>query len=212
MPDTNRHQSDVAGNRNHVLPSESWSRISEDDLALQRWASEGGTPSAPEQVEASSTEGEDSGPAIEAWRRVCDESNDTNAAILKVVHRLESSFLLARDAPASHQWLSSIRLQVEDLIAKFEAHALSAELPDGLIGQIEASHGRSQQVTAVGQLHRKIPESARMLLTSLEVVSERPRYASMREIAYLTAAVREHEARELDLICETDSRVMGGEG
>ena len=149
---------------------------------------------------------------IGPWRRVCEETDDANAAILKVVHRLEDNFLLARDDAAYHQLRDAIRREVVALIAQFEEHSRSAESPEGLIGQVEAIHGRSEAVTAITELHRKIPESAKALLRSLDAVSDRPRYASKREIAYLTAAVREHEAREIDLIYETDSRVMGGEG
>jgi hypothetical protein len=150
---------------------------------------------------------------IENWQRVCEETEEAHVAILDAVHRLESGILLAR-ADAAHQyWQDVVRRELGALIDRFEKHSKASELPSGLIGQVESVRGRSEQVTAVLGIHRKVLESARALLQSLaEAKSEDHFSLSRRGVAHLTATVREHDAREMDLIYETTSRVMGGEG
>jgi hypothetical protein len=149
----------------------------------------------------------------EDWQRVCDETESDHVDILTAVHRLESGVLLARADAEHQQWPDVVRRELAALVAFFEKHSNSSEQPDGLIGQIEAMHGRSEQVTALVANHGEILKSARILLQDLERIPPGERFRlSKGKIAHLTAAIREHEGREMDLIYETDSRVLGGQG
>jgi hypothetical protein len=146
------------------------------------------------------------------WQRVCDETESSHIAILEIVHRLESAVLLAR-ADAANDWREVARSEVEALIDCFEEHSSASTLPIGLIGQVESIKGHSEQVTAVLDLHHRVMGLARSLLeTLIETKTVEGFSLARRGVAYLTAAAREHEAREIDLIYETSSRIMGGEG
>jgi hypothetical protein len=148
----------------------------------------------------------------EDWQRVCDETESSHIAILEIVHRLESAVLLGR-VDAAYGWRDAARSEVEALIDCFEEHSSASELPIGLIGQVKAVKGHSEQVTAVLDLHHRVMGLARDLLeTLIEAKTGESFSLARREVAHLTAAAREHEAREIDLIYETGSRIMGGEG
>jgi hypothetical protein len=168
---------------------------------------------SPGRTEATDIENEQAKVETESWQSVCDETAAAHVAILKAVHRLESGILLAR-ADAAHQyWRDVVGRELSDLIGYFEKHSATSELPSGLIGQVESVSGHSEQVTAVIEIHRRVLRSARALLQSLgDAKSLEPFSLEKREVARLTAALREHEAREIDLIYETNSRVTGGEG
>ena len=149
----------------------------------------------------------------ENWQRACDETESSHVEVLEIVHRLEVGILVAKGEPPRRDWREVARSEVEALIACFEDHSSASELPSGLIGQVESIKGHSEQVTAVTHLHRRVLGLAGSLRETLvEPKTDESFSLAKRGVAHLTAAVREHEAREIDLIYETSSRVMGGEG
>ena len=149
----------------------------------------------------------------ENWQRVCEETEEAHVALLNAVHRLESGILLARADAANLDWQDVVQRELREMIDRFEKHSIASESPTGLIGQVESIQGHSEQVTAVITIHRKVLDSARALLQILaDAKLEESFSLSKRGVAHFTAAVREHDAREIDLIYETTSRVMGGEG
>lgn len=145
------------------------------------------------------------------WERLCDEAKEAHAAVLQAIHKLESTLALPSvDRP--QEWRSQVREEMDALVSCLQHHCEESERPGGLISEMELVQGHSQDLTEVVHAHHRVLDAAKAVMDELER-GKKPeaRYSLLRRQAgHLTAAVREHEAKEIDLIYETFWRVSGG--
>jgi hypothetical protein len=147
----------------------------------------------------------------ERWDRVCEETAEAHAAIVRALHAFEDALLTAGLSP--EKWAEEVRRELEPLIDLLARHGGAAVAPAGLIDMIENLQGHSRAVTEISRTHDTLLSDGRSLLGSLRATAKpEERYSGFRrDAAHLAAAVRKHEAQESDLISETNLRVSGGE-
>lgn len=120
---------------------------------------------------------------------------------------------LASPAPGRERaWKKHTRRELAVVIGLLQEHCASAESGDGLLTQVEQALGRSYEVMEARRDHDRLVRDAVSLLASLEEYpDEQP--LSCREVraraADLTAALRDHQAREADLLMMAFARDIG---
>jgi hypothetical protein len=141
------------------------------------------------------------------------EARGEHDALLVAMHRLEAA--LAAAAPGREQaWNARVLMDLGGVQECLARHVASAEAPDGLLAEIELA--RPNLARRVGQLRREhadLLQQANALQRRVEEfwcvewtteMDGCPDTADIRQqAARLLSALRDHHAREADLIFET---------
>lgn len=140
----------------------------------------------------------------EVWERISLESAKAHEAVLHGVHALETALAQpGSEDPA--EWRGRIIAELDALVSRLEQYCAQSEAPGGLIAEMEFIQGRSEYVTEVERAHKEVLAAAKSLRQQL--IADKDPLAPFsnlrRQAAHFTAALRNHQAREIDMIYET---------
>jgi hypothetical protein len=125
------------------------------------------------------------------------------APMVDAAHGLETKLARLALASSPTAWRSEAASEVEALKEKVEAHVAQAESYGGLIQEMEVLQGHPRELTLLHDSHQEELAAAAALLVNLEVeAADRSPATLLRELGRLIAAVRAHQAREVDVIYE----------
>ncbi|MEX1253657.1 MAG: hypothetical protein WEE64_04890 [Dehalococcoidia bacterium] len=118
------------------------------------------------------------------------------------VHALEGA--MASPAPGREQaWKQRARHELASVVGLLQEHCEAAEADDGIIGEVEVRLGRSYEVSRARRDHERLAHEAVSLLAALDEYSGDSALSFQevrRQVAQLTAALRDHQGREADLL------------
>ena len=123
--------------------------------------------------------------------------------LIECMHRLEAA--LASPAPGrQREWARRAGTELQAVEASLRRHIASAEGERGLFAELDLSRGGIPvRVAGLRREHEILLEQARRLTENLRQPYPLPDFVSLRrEAEELLAALRQHHAREVDLIFE----------
>ena len=136
--------------------------------------------------------------------KFCRETEEAHEALMQAIHQLDVVLLEATRRRERHQWRARADQEISQLIKCLANHCNEAEEYGGLIAEMEYLQGKSEYLTRLQESHEAVLEAARSLLSELHAGSARRSPSPwLRRLNQLSSAVREHEAREIDVIYET---------
>jgi hypothetical protein len=125
-------------------------------------------------------------------------------SLLDAIHRLEAA--LGSPAPAREvRWKARAAEELMGVKAALESHVVSAEASGGLFSELELVNPRTADLVAkLRNEHCLLLDSARELEQSFSADENLRSYESLRrEAADFLSRIRQHHAREVDLVYES---------
>lgn len=131
--------------------------------------------------------------------------------MVRAVEALERA--LAAPAPGREPaWKQGVRRGLATVVGLMQEHCGWAEGASGLLTEVELRLGRASEVSEARREHERLRHDATGLLAALDAYQEEPSLSSdevRRRAGEITAALRRHQAREVDLLMLAFQRDIG---
>jgi hypothetical protein len=133
---------------------------------------------------------------------LADRTSGEQETMFRALHALERA--IASPAPGREAaWKQRAQRELAAVVGLLQEHCEWAEADDGIIGEVEVKLGRSYEVSRARRDHERLAHEAVSLLAALDEYAGDSALSFQevrRQVAQLTAALRDHQAREADLL------------
>lgn len=149
--------------------------------------------------------------ATQRPEHVAEATSREHQTLVQALRALEDALA----SPATGRevvWKRRVSRNLAVVVGSLQDHCESAEGPGGLIVQVQRSIGRPHELSEAMREHQILARDAVDFLAALadHVEDERPAVADVRQrAAGLSNALRQHQAREADLLMQAMQRDIG---
>jgi hypothetical protein len=123
--------------------------------------------------------------------------------LIEAAFRLEEKLLLSPYGDDLGGWQKDVAADADELRARIETHNARVGEYEHLLQEMQVLQGHPRELTRLEESNRKVAEVTGELLRLLDSQpTERTPSPLLRGLASFTGAMREHQAREVDVIYE----------
>jgi hypothetical protein len=134
--------------------------------------------------------------------RLQQQVDEYRGPLLEAAFRLEEKLILSPHGDLGG-WQKDVAMEADEMRARIEKHHARVSEYERLLQEMQVLQGHPRELTRLEESNRKVIETTAEVLRLLDSQpSERTPAPLLRGLASLTAVMREHQAREVDVVYE----------